>query len=101
MGIVSGWNATLGMDYMVNINRATVYHLYESETFIFHILNASIDSCTNVNFVYYIYFILNIHLEMVWLDLWQLLLLKTLVVGHGRSSADSYLANPTSPSTVL
>ena len=30
-------------------------------------------------------------------DLWQLLWLKTLMVGHGGSSAGSYLADPTSP----
>ena len=40
---------------------------------------------------------LNIRLEMEWLDLWQLLYLKTLMLGHGGSSAGSYLADPTSP----
>ena len=40
---------------------------------------------------------LKIHLEMVWVDLWQLLQLKTLMVRHGGSSAGSYLADPTSP----
>ena len=30
-------------------------------------------------------------------DLWQLLQLKTFMVGHGGSSAGSYLADPTSP----
>ena len=39
------------------------------------------------------------HLEMEWVDLGQLLLLKTLMVGHGGSSAGSYLADPTSPIT--
>ena len=34
---------------------------------------------------------------MEWLDLWQLLELKTLMLGHGGSSAGSYLADPTSP----
>ena len=34
---------------------------------------------------------------MKWVDLWQLLLLKTLMVGHGGSSVGSYLADPTSP----
>ena len=34
---------------------------------------------------------------MEWVDLWQLLQLKTLMVGDGGSSAGSYLANPTSP----
>ena len=34
---------------------------------------------------------------MEWLDLWQLLYLKTLMLGHGGSSAGSYLADPTSP----
>ena len=37
------------------------------------------------------------HLEMEWVDLWQLLQLKTLMLGHGGSSAGSYLADPTSP----
>ena len=37
--------------------------------------------------------------EIEWVDLRQLLLLKTLMVGHGGSSASSYLANPTSPPT--
>ena len=32
-----------------------------------------------------------------WVDLWQLLLLKALMLGHGGSSAGSYLADPTSP----
>ena len=32
---------------------------------------------------------------MEWVDLWQLLLLKTLMVEHGGSSASSYLADPT------
>ena len=36
-------------------------------------------------------------LEMKWVDLWQLLKLKTLMVGHGGSSAGSYLGDPTSP----
>ena len=40
---------------------------------------------------------LNIHWDMEWLDLWQLLELKTLMLGHGGSSAGSYLADPTSP----
>ena len=31
------------------------------------------------------------------MDLWQLLLHKTLMVGHGGNSAGSYLADPTSP----
>ena len=34
---------------------------------------------------------------MEWVDLWRLLELKTLMLGHGGSSAGSYLANPTSP----
>ena len=34
---------------------------------------------------------------MEWVDLWQLLLLKTFMVGHGASSASSYLTDPTSP----
>ena len=34
---------------------------------------------------------------MEWVDLWQFLWLKTLMVGHGGSSAASYLADPTSP----
>ena len=34
---------------------------------------------------------------MEWVDLQQLLKLKTLMVGHGGSSAGSYLADPTSP----
>ena len=40
---------------------------------------------------------------MEWVDLGQLLLLRTLKVGHGGSSASLYLADPTSPSppTVL
>ena len=33
---------------------------------------------------------------MEWVDIGQLLLLKILVVGYGRSSAGSYLAAPTS-----
>ena len=40
---------------------------------------------------------MKIHLEMAWVDLWQLLQLKTLMVGYGGSSAGSYLADPTSP----
>ena len=32
-----------------------------------------------------------------WVDLWQLLQLKALMLGHGGSSAGSYLADPTSP----
>ena len=38
------------------------------------------------------------HLEMEWVDLWQLVQLKNLMVGHGGSSAGSYLANP--PSSI-
>ena len=34
---------------------------------------------------------------MEWVDLRQLLELKILMVGHGGSSAGSYLADPTSP----
>ena len=34
---------------------------------------------------------------MEWVDLLQLLELKTLMVERGGSSAGSYLANPTSP----
>ena len=34
---------------------------------------------------------------MEWVDLSQLLQLKILVVGHGGSSAGSYLADPISP----
>ena len=34
---------------------------------------------------------------MEWLDLSQLLELETLMLGHGGSSAGSYLADPTSP----
>ena len=40
---------------------------------------------------------LKIHLDMEWVDLWQLLQLKTFMVRHGGSSASSYLADPTSP----
>ena len=32
-----------------------------------------------------------------WVDLWQSLQLKALMLGHGGSSAGSYLADPTSP----
>ena len=38
---------------------------------------------------------------MEWVGLLQLLQLKTLMVEHGGSSAGSYLADPTSPPTVL
>ena len=41
--------------------------------------------------------ILKIHLEMEWVDLRQLLYLKTLMVRHGGSSAGSYHTDPTSP----
>ena len=34
---------------------------------------------------------------MEWVDLWQLLQLKTLMIGHGGSSAGLYLTDPTSP----
>ena len=34
---------------------------------------------------------------MEWEDLWQLLELKTYIVGHGGCSAGSYLADTTSP----
>ena len=34
---------------------------------------------------------------MEWVDLWQLLQLKILMVVHGGTSAGSYLADPTSP----
>ena len=34
---------------------------------------------------------------MEWVVLWQLLQLETLMVGHGGSSAGSYLTDPTSP----
>ena len=34
---------------------------------------------------------------MEFVDLWQLLQLKALMVRHGGSSASSYLADPTSP----
>ena len=44
---------------------------------------------------------LKFYIEMEWVNLQQLLLLKTLMVGHGGSSAHSYLADPTSPPTVL
>ena len=35
--------------------------------------------------------------QMEWVDLWQLLQLKSLVVGYGLSSAGLYLADPTTP----
>ena len=34
---------------------------------------------------------------MEWVDLWQFTVVKTFMVGHGGSSAGSYLADPTSP----
>ena len=37
------------------------------------------------------------NLEVEWVDLWLLLYLKPLTVGHGGSTSSSYLANPTSP----
>ena len=36
-------------------------------------------------------------LEMEFVDFWQLLYLKTHMVGHGGCSAGLYLTNPTSP----
>ena len=43
--------------------------------------------------------VLKIRLEMEWVDLWQLLQLKTLMVRHEGSSAGSYLTDSTSPFT--
>ena len=56
-----------------------------------------VDNAGEGGYFFFKFWILKIHLEMEWVDLWQLLLLKTVMVGHGGSSAGSYLADPTSP----